>query len=99
MKMNYLLPYGALEQPLLRFLADHQSELITGGVNIRRRRSSPSPSSSSAPSSGSTSPTNGRQSFVLLSNVNFFQINYVFNMIFGYGNSILNVLGNQLPIG
>jgi hypothetical protein len=101
MKTHYLSPYGALDHPSFRVLADYQSELITGGVigSIRRRRAAPLASSSSAPATGSTSPAMGRQSFVVLSNVNFFQINYVFNMIFGSGNSILNMLSNQLPIG
>ena len=101
MKTNCLLSIGASDQFLLRDLPDDLAESINGGVvgTLRRRRASRPPASSSAPSTGSSSPVMGRQSFVLLSNVNFFQTNYVFNLIFGSGNSILNMLGNQVPIG
>ena len=105
MKMNCLLPIGASDHLSLRFLPDDQSELITGGVNVgllRRRRAAPSPPNSlpaATGSSPSSSPALGNQSVVILSNVNIFQFNYVFNLIFGNGNSILNVLGNHLPIG
>ena len=101
MKTNFLLPSGASDRLSFRALSDDQSELITGGVvgNLRRRRDSRAAASTSVPSTGSSSPVMGHQSFVFLSNVNFFQTNYIFNMILGNGNSILNMLSNQLPVG
>jgi len=98
--------------PALTFhlLTDYQAECIAGGINGvmlsylgNRPRSVASPSTASqsavAPVNARPRPPQSSQSFFFLNNVNIYQINYVFNLIFGNGNSILNVLGNQVPIG
>ena len=96
-------------------LTDYQEESIIGGFNgvmlgyftNRPRNVSPIPTavqssasqSAVAPVSAPTTSPQPNQSFFFLNNVNIYQINYVFNLIFGNGNSIMNVLGNQVPIG
>jgi hypothetical protein len=96
----------------LRFhlLTDYQEECITGGFNgvmlsyfTNRPRSVSPPQAAAqsavAPVSAPATSSQPNQSFFFLNNVNIYQINYVFNLIFGNGNSIMNFLGNQVPIG